>query len=374
MYDLLVPQDTFYYILYGAVTMAGFIASCYLLLRRANAIAPDVTPPVRLRRWTAALCASIASANIWYLPLTYAVSRDAFRLCAYIGAILDFMVCFPLAIATILVMLQDRRRPLWPALLLMAPPVLGMVWCLVSGSEDLLQPIFTYIMVLGIGIIVYMVHAVRQYDRWLRDNYADLEHKEVSQSLMVLAGILFLLEYYVFGVGTTVYEYVLQIGGLALICFLLWRVETLSDLSSSLSQSYLTEEEANMADGDEEDGSDALGPYDDKVGALLKQHCIDTQLYLQHDLTLAQFTKTVGVNRMYLSRYLSSQGMTYNAYINDLRIEHFIRLYRDAVAANRSFTAQQLASESGYRSYSTFSLAFKQRMGQSVTAWMRDEG
>ena len=46
-------------------------------------------------------------------------------------------------------------------------------------------------------------------------------------------------------------------------------------------------------------------------------------------------------------------------------------LYREAVAAQRSFTAQQLASESGYRSYSTFGIAFKQRMGQTVTAWMR---
>jgi AraC-like DNA-binding protein len=46
-------------------------------------------------------------------------------------------------------------------------------------------------------------------------------------------------------------------------------------------------------------------------------------------------------------------------------------LYREAVAAQRSFTAQQLASESGYRSYSTFAIAFKQRMGQTVTAWMR---
>jgi AraC-like DNA-binding protein len=373
MYDIQIPQNTLYYMLYGAVTMAGFIASCYLLLRRANAIAPDVTPPIRLRRWTAALCASLALANIWYLPLTYADSPDVFRFCAYIGLILDFMICFTLAIVTILVMLQDRRRPLWTAPLLMVPPVLGTVWCMVSGNDDLMQVVFSYILVMGIGIIVYMIRAVRQYDRWLQDNYADLEHKEVSQSLMVLAGILFMLEYYVFGVGTASYEYVLQIGGFALYCFLVWRVETLSDLSASLSQPDMTEEEAGMADGAEENGSDALAP-DDKVGTLLRQHCIDTQLYLQHDLTLAQFTKTVGVNRLYLSRYLSSQGMTYNAYINDLRISHFIRLYRDAVAANRSFTAQQLASESGYRSYSTFSLAFKQRMGQTVTAWMRDEG
>ena len=62
--------------------------------------------------------------------------------------------------------------------------------------------------------------------------------------------------------------------------------------------------------------------------------------------------------------------MTYNAYINGLRIQHFVRLYQEAVAADRPFTALQLAQESGFRSYSTFAAAFKQRMGQTVKIWM----
>jgi hypothetical protein len=33
-----------------------------------------------------------------------------------------------------------------------------------------------------------------------------------------------------------------------------------------------------------------------------------------------------------------------------------------------------LAGQSGYRSYRTFSVAFRQRTGQSVTAWMNEEG
>jgi AraC-like DNA-binding protein len=108
------------------------------------------------------------------------------------------------------------------------------------------------------------------------------------------------------------------------------------------------------------------------LGTLLQQHCIDTQLYLQHDLTVTQLALAIGTNRTYLGQYFSRHDSTYNAYINNLRINHFVSLYREAVATQRSFTVQQLASESGYRSYSTFSLAFKQRMGQSVTAWMRD--
>ena len=64
----------------------------------------------------------------------------------------------------------------------------------------------------------------------------------------------------------------------------------------------------------------------DKIGLLLQRHCIDEQLYLQHDLNLLQLAKAIGTNRFYLSQYFSQQGTTYNAYINGLRIEHFCTL------------------------------------------------
>lgn len=52
MYDQF-REDTLFCMFYAAVTMLSLNASCYLLFRRANAIAPEVTSPVRLRRWTA---------------------------------------------------------------------------------------------------------------------------------------------------------------------------------------------------------------------------------------------------------------------------------------------------------------------------------
>ena len=104
---------------------------------------------------------------------------------------------------------------------------------------------------------------------------------------------------------------------------------------------------------------------------LLAKHCVDTQLYLQHDLTLQQLAQAIGTNRSYLSQYFSRQGITYNTYINNLRINHFISHYQEVAAAGQPVVAQRLASESGYRSYSTFSLAFKQRTGLNLTAWMR---
>ena len=110
----------------------------------------------------------------------------------------------------------------------------------------------------------------------------------------------------------------------------------------------------------------------DNIGQLLEHYCEGGQLYLRQDITLSQLSKAIGTNRYYLSQHFTQHDTTYNAYINGLRIQHFVRLYRDAVATNRSFTAQQLAQECGFRSYSTFAVAFKQRMGQTVSTWMRN--
>ena len=363
-----IQEDTLYIILYSIVTAMNAMASIYLLFRRGNAFAADITPPVRLRRWTAAFFAVLAIGHLWYIPAMMFDSREAAMVSMLIGALLDCILTIPLALGVMLCMLQDRRRSLWPIGVMVAPLAVGMIVCIITRSDALLPWVRGYFLLAFIGFTIYMVGAVRQYGRWLRDNFADLEHKEVWQSFVALAVMAIMFGYYVAGYGGMFYEYIVQVFGLFLVFYLLWRVETLSDLSIPLAQSL----PANDTDTEDIEDSTLSPTIHEKIGELLQQHCIDTQLYLQHDLTVFQLAQTIGVNRLYLSQYFSSQDTNYNAYINDLRINHFVSLYREAVAANRSFTAQQLAYDSGYQSYSTFSLAFKQRMGQSVTAWMRD--
>ena len=146
---------------------------------------------------------------------------------------------------------------------------------------------------------------------------------------------------------------------IVLICYLLWRVETLSDLSIPENNSKNVED------------NDLSLSMRNNIRPLLKLHCEEPQLYLQYDLTLSQLAQIIGTNRLYLSQHFSSQGMTYNAYINGLRIQHFINLYREATATHQPITAQQLAYQSGFRSYNTFGVAFKKLMGMTATEWMR---
>ena len=213
-----------------------------------------------------------------------------------------------------------------------------------------------------------MVRELRLYKRWLHDNYADLEHKEVWQSFMVLAIILLVYAIYSCDVGGLIYEYAMESMLVVLICYLLWRVETLSDLSLPVND----EKEETGATEDVKEKALSLS-IRNNIGPLLKRYCEEPELYLQNDVSLSQLANQIGINRSYLSKHFALQGISYNEYINGLRIQHFVNLYHEAAATHQPVTVQQLAYQSGFRSYNTFSVAFKKIMGMNTTEWIRDQ-
>ena len=389
--------------LYGGAAVLSVVLCLYLLLCKGNAIAPGTTPPVHLRRWAAAIFGVSAVGHLWWYCL-FVLSGGNNSWAYVVCVVLDCVLMLTTIFGTMLSMLQDRRRPLWPFVAALTPiAVLGGLQ-IARPDTDFLTPALVYTLAVYVFFTIYMTVAIRQYGRWLHDlsnmfacqstNYADLEHKEVRQSYTLLILFLLLLAIYEFtSDGPSLF--LLRIADFILFGLLLWRVETQPSLSlSSLTPGPSPKERGvntsaaeNIDDKTDDSplqannspllgrgaGGEAVGgeAFSSRIGQLLEEHCVATKLYLQNDLTLAQLSAAVGLNRSYISQYFSAQGMNYNSYINGLRIQHFISLYQEASAAHRPFTVQQLAYDSGYRSYSTFSLAFKQRMGQSVTAWTR---
>jgi len=366
MYDQ-IREDILFIIFYSVVTAMAMMTSCYLLFRRGNAFSTAITTPERLRRWTGVFIASIALNHVWYMPILFATSSDDILMTELVGGMLDNLTVFPLSIVVLLVMLQDRRRPLWPIVVMTAPIALGMAVCIAKRSVALYPVMYVYVVALVAGLIIYMVREVRHYGRWLRDNYADLEHKEVWSSFVVLAIILLMFGFYESSDDGPTNPYFMQALCVVLICYLLWRVETLSDLSIHKVSGY---EVASLSGYEVTSPNNLITSQPKDLTSLLKQHCEEPQLYLQHDISLAQLAKQIGTNRSYLSKYFALQGITYNAYINGLRIRHFVKLYHETTAARQSAPTKQLAYQSGFRSYSTFNAAFKQNMGMTAREWM----
>ena len=383
-------QSILFFILYGISGVVPLLATLYLLLRPYNTFSADIKPPMRLRRWTAAFFAFTALSHLWWLLfLIYSNNMDS--LCYQLIVLTDTMLLLTTISGTMLSMLQDRRRPMWPVLVAMLPFVALFGLYFAFPSDLLKLTIMAYLMLLSVAFAVYMVFAIRRYDRWLNDNYADLEHKRVWLSQVV--AFLCMLVFVLYEVSEDmVLFFCLHIVDLVLVFLLLWRVETLPQLdalavktytpsapdrqvSAELAEStYVPETMPIMATQPEQPLADPISIDVDQMEQLLKERCVAKQLYLEPGLTLQMLAQAVGTNRSYLSQYFSRQGITYNIYINNLRVNHFISRCRELSAAGQDIPIQQFALESGFGSYRTFSRAFLQRTGQSVTAWINAGG
>ena len=379
-------QSILFFVLFGVTGVVPLLAALYLLLRPYNTFSAGIKPPVRLRRWTAAFFAFTALSHLWWL-LFIIFSLDFESLCYQLIILTDTMLLLTTIAGTMLSMLQDRRRPMWPVLVAMLPFVALFGLYFAFPSDLLKLTIMAYLMLLSVAFAVYMVFAIRRYDRWLNDNYADLEHKRVWLSQVV--AFLCMLVFVLYEVSEDmVLIFCLHIVDLVLVFLLLWRVETLPQLDAlavktytpsapdrlasaePAESAYVPETMPIMATQPEQPSADPISIDVDQMEQLLKEHCEATRLYLEKDLTLQMLAQVVGTNRSYLSQYFSRKGFTYNTYINSLRINHFISRCRELDAAGQDIPIQQLALESGFGSYRTFSRAFLQRTGKSVTAWM----
>ena len=298
-----IIHDIFFLLLYGGVIALEVLAALYLLLRKGNAFVSGIEPPVRLRRWTSFFFASMAFGHLYWMYAAFNPSPAI-----YITAcLLDMLFIIIPVSGMMLSMLQDRKRHIWPVLVTMVPVIAMSVIGIIREDIGLLNPVRIYIAVLLVLLSLYMVFTLRKYGRWLRDNYADLEHKEFWQSILVLAVFLLALLFYGSADSNPVYSYAIQVVNIFVVGLLMWRVETLRRLDISI-----TEEEEPSEDVTETPSSRAVP---DVIGPQLKKYCEDTLLFLQYDLTLAQLAQAIGTNRSYLSQYFSQQGLTYNAYI-----------------------------------------------------------
>ena len=235
MYDYQGLQDVFFIMLYGMAGFFAMLACVYLLLRRGNAFAEDVRSSCVLRRWTAVFMAAIVASHVWWYVLGTCFLTDDRLVRNITTIILDHVTLVPLTMAVLLAMLQDRRRPLWPWLLAQAPEVLAAALGIAGRSEFWGYQVVHYWQLGVIAVfVVYYIIALRQYGRWLLDNYADLEHKEVWQSMVFIIVLMAVYMVYTSNAGELVREYLSQIITLVIIAFLLWRVETLQELDNEL--------------------------------------------------------------------------------------------------------------------------------------------
>ena len=231
MFEYRGLQDMFFMALYGVAAFFALLACVYLLCRRGNAFADDVGSSRTLRRWTAAFMAAVVASHVWWYVIGIYWLSDDWLVRTITVIMLDHSTLVPLVMGVLLALLQDRRRRLWPWLVAQMPVVAAGIAGIARHSWFWGSEMAHYWQLAVVtAFVVYYIRALRQYGRWLLDNSADLERKEVWQSLVFAVALFVFYEIYTSNAGEMTKEYLAQVITIVIIAFLLWRVETLQEL------------------------------------------------------------------------------------------------------------------------------------------------
>lgn len=101
----------------------------------------------------------------------------------------------------------------------------------------------------------------------------------------------------------------------------------------------------------------------------MAQYIEGEKAFLDENLTLAKVAKAVGCSPQWISECLNrTLSTSFFDYVNDRRVSEFIRL---ATSKRAGWSVLDLAMAAGFRSKSTFNLAFKKKMKLTPTEWLR---
>ena len=339
--------ELYQYVIHFAVMMTILtMMAVYLLVSKRNAFGSEIVTDQRLRRkagWMILIYVLVYLANI---PLYFWLS-DNQQLLEMVSITLDMMVTYPTVLCFMLELLQDRRRwdnRLWWLSLLAVMPLTG--WLLTHWSWWIGVLYGLYLTEL-VTFIVWYVRATKAYHRFLADNYADLEHKELVWSWIILSSIFlstinYLLTMFQSDMHTIVVcTYAIHLADTIFIALIVWHIDHQQVLEPLAEESVEEVQKSQEAEAVETEAMETTNTHEFpasrkdiiiyKTGELLRKHSEEAQLYLQRDLSLTTLAQACHTNRTYLSLYFASQGITYYIYINKLRIDHFQSLYREAM-------------------------------------------
>jgi AraC-like DNA-binding protein len=98
----------------------------------------------------------------------------------------------------------------------------------------------------------------------------------------------------------------------------------------------------------------------------VNNYLIHEKAFLKPELKIWDIVLATGINRTYISRVINQDmNMSFNHYINKLRIEEAIKL----LEMHKNRTLESIALDSGFNSISTFKRAFHRFTGKKVSEY-----
>ncbi len=280
------------------------------------------------------------------------------------------MTVVPVALL-LLYRLTHTRNMRWPATLVsVAPYVAALAAYAVCPLPVIYDVMLVVCVAHSVVIVAYGFVAVRQFNRRLVANFSSDDHLSLRwMRLFLLLYVVFATVWYVATRSATQYAVALYnvmcSAILGLLCYFVYRQEDMLDI---LRQDSLDE------DADEEQGRGTCDAPDSQPHYHFDE-AFETvfsvkEIYLNPLLNINDLAQELGTNRTYVSNYINQQlHTTFYEYVNNWRMKRAMTLLQAT-----DLSLQEVASQSGFNSISSFRRYFVSKVGQTPSAYRKTLG
>lgn len=349
--------ETAFYLLYPIILTFLCCVGGYLLFSKRSAFVDNEACICRLRKSAGAMLVMIALTYISFLTLVLVlcpdgeIKSDTFNKINTINYIFNPSLVLPSALFLLETLSMGKRS--WRYFLRTAYLPLALAIAYVFTF----QRIFAYIC-LAYWLVILLIetpfHCTKQhkYYKALVNNYADTHKKDIRWVLFI--PILLTPSMALYFLNGFLNEWLISYINDALLIFFSIYLTYHVDRQEPINKEILEEDTSIKLSGE------ATSQAFKNVALALREKCEGKMMFLEPDLTREVLAKRIHINRTYITSYLVSIGLTYNSYINTLRVEYAAELIRSSKDTPK---LKDIAVQSGFKTYPTFNNAFKDIKG-----------
>lgn len=255
----------------------------------------------------------------------------------------------------------------------------------VTDSQAVLSAELIYVGVYCLTVLSVFGVLVVRYNRFIRNNYSNLERVNLNWLVSVLAVLLLCIvvwTVYLFNhnyIMKSVYYVISLTAWIMLIArskkqievsFDEEQLEPTASAESQPTEVLSTEEPAECPAPELETATDN-SQLSEQMKAQLNELMLDGEIYLNSRLTLSNLAGELGTNRTYLSNYLNRElNVSFYDYVNSFRVRRACAM----IASDPDITVHDIVERCGFNSVSTFRRSFSREVGQTYGEFRKNVG
>lgn len=227
---------------------------------------------------------------------------------------------------------------------------------IVTGRAVVHQAALVLTVIYSLCILVYGYFAVERFNRQLESDFSDEELSLywLKYIVCLYAGMLLLWlvdTFYNSEIMATLYNFIMIVL-LGLFCYFVYRQE---DMLKALD---------NLDKEEKKEGCVKAYEFEGRFRKVFEEE----KIYLNPKLNIVELSMAVGTNRTYISNYINQQlHTTFYEYVNKWRVKRAKELL-----SSTSLPLEDIATQSGFNSLSSFRRYFTKSMGTTPQAFRKE--